>query len=85
MEYIIDTLKLSEKVSAHKYLKELFAFPEYYGNNLDSLYDCLTERTNITVIFENRPADTYAEKILKVFELCEKEGYLTLIKRWENT
>ena len=27
----------------HSYLKEKFAFPEYYGKNLDALYDCLTD------------------------------------------
>lgn len=27
----------------HELLAEAFHFPEYYGHNLDALYDCLTE------------------------------------------
>ena len=27
----------------HRLFAEGFAFPEWYGNNLDALYDCLTE------------------------------------------
>lgn len=31
------------KRNGHKYLKKVFNFPNYYGNNLDALYDCLTD------------------------------------------
>ena len=27
----------------HDYLKEVFDFPDYYGKNLDALYDCLCD------------------------------------------
>lgn len=31
------------KERGHDYLKEAFDFPDYYGKNLDALYDCLCE------------------------------------------
>lgn len=31
------------KRDGHDYLKKALNFPDYYGKNLDALYDCLTE------------------------------------------
>ena len=44
MQVIIDGRKITDKVMLHAYLKEQCKFPDYYGNNLDALYDVLTER-----------------------------------------
>lgn len=41
------------KKEGHDYLKEVLNFPDYYGKNLDALYDCLCEigvETDITLI-----------------------------------
>ena len=41
------------KKEGHDYLKEVLNFPEYYGKNLDALYDCLCEigvKTEIILI-----------------------------------
>ena len=32
----------------HEHLAEHLAFPDYYGHNLDALYDLLTERSSPT-------------------------------------
>ena len=40
---IIEIDGKSIKNDGHKYLKKVFDFPDYYGNNLDALYDCLTD------------------------------------------
>ena len=45
MQVIIDGRKITDKMMLHAYLKEQCQFPDYYGNNLDALYDVLTERS----------------------------------------
>ncbi len=42
---------------AHKYLREALNFPEYYGENLDALHDCLTELDDVLVQFVNADAE----------------------------
>ena len=44
MQVIIDGRCQTDKQKLHEYLKEQCQFPDYYGNNLDALYDVLTER-----------------------------------------
>ena len=43
MKVILDGRKMTDKEATHEYLKEQLQFPDYYGCNLDALYDCLTE------------------------------------------
>lgn len=43
MEIILDFKEIHDKMELHKYLKKKFGFPDYYGMNLDALYDCLTQ------------------------------------------
>ena len=31
--------------TAHTYLKEILHLPDYYGRNLDALYDCLMNKS----------------------------------------
>ena len=37
----LDFSKCTDRSEVHAYLKEQFGFPDYYGNNLDALFDVL--------------------------------------------
>ena len=80
MKIVLDALKLQTKSEAHAYLKEMFQFPEYYGSNLDALYDCLTDLGTTQVQFINEDeGDHYYKKIRRVFaDACKANPDLTV-------
>ena len=43
MEYIIDLSAITTAQELHRLLARELPLPEWYGHNLDALYDCLTE------------------------------------------
>lgn len=48
----IDCSRIPDALSLHRALAEALCFPEWYGNNLDALYDLLTsvkEDTSLTL------------------------------------
>lgn len=78
----IDAAKLDEKENAHNELAAAFAFPGYYGRNLDALADCLGEICQPTeIVVEGRlPTGGYAEKVQAVLTDCANENAcLTLL------
>ena len=48
----LDFSQCATKEDVHAYLKKEFGFPEYYGNNLDALFDVLGDiAEDINIIF----------------------------------
>ena len=70
MKVFIDGKKINSKQQLHTYFADEMNFPEWYGKNLDALYDCvtdITEETEIEII--NRPAlHEHLGKYAKAFE-----------------
>ena len=42
-EYKLDFANITTKEELHDLLAEDLSLPDYYGRNLDALYDCLTQ------------------------------------------
>ena len=53
MKYVLDAEKMQTREEMHEYLKEVLEFPEYYGGNLDALYDCLTDMEDVEIVIQN--------------------------------
>ena len=47
---VIDGERMLNRRAAHDHLAERLSLPDYYGRNLDALYDLLTEREGPTRI-----------------------------------
>lgn len=50
MQVKLDFDGITDKRQLHQYLREELSLPDYYGDNLDALYDCLTSSNAITEI-----------------------------------
>lgn len=78
---ILDANKLVSRQEAHLYLQEALSFPDYYGRNLDALYDCLTDldETEVQFIHAEEATGTYFDRIRIVFEdAAEDNSRLTV-------
>ena len=70
---ILDGKKMTNREEGHNYLKEMFDFPDYYGKNLDALWDILTSMSEpiaIKLVNKNSLIEnlgTYGENIVTVF------------------
>ena len=56
MEIVLDCEQLTCRRTAHDYLRRQFGFPDYYGNNLDALYDCQTELPPCRIVLQGAAA-----------------------------
>ena len=67
MELIIDGSALPEAAAVHDLFTRALDLPEWYGRNLDALYDVLTERGEpLRLLVRNREAlAEYAEDLLR--------------------
>ena len=72
---ILDGNFLLEKDTAHTYLKQKLNLPEYYGRNLDALYDCLTECSEIEIeIYLPEEKNMFLENMICVFKDAAEEN-----------
>ncbi|HEY5576179.1 MAG TPA: barstar family protein [Clostridiaceae bacterium] len=65
--------KMTDKAATHIYLKRKLGFPDYYGENLDALWDCLTTDLSGKKIIIHKPEaiidnlGSYGESMIQIF------------------
>ena len=69
MIIVLDAKKMTDKETTHSYLKKVLGLPEYYGNNLDALHDCLEEMTDVKIVVMNEEkAGEYYSRVKRVLK-----------------
>ena len=74
LTYIVDLETVYSADELHAELREVLPLPEHYGNNLDALYDVLTEWTKPCVIrfIHTGEAEAAMPKYMRALRrLCE--------------
>lgn len=84
MRIVLDTACLTERQAAQEYLKETLELPDYYGGNLDALYDCLTEMPEIEIYFDGEADSPYLRRIWRVFRAAARENPNLTVERAEE-
>ena len=69
-EKIIDCTKIHSKEDLHEIFRQILCFPDWYGCNLDALYDCLTDTSGKVRLLDWEVAEdrlgAYGKKAKKV-------------------
>lgn len=89
-QFVLDFKGIDSLLGMHQYFKQVFDLPDYYGNNMDALWDCLVccydedtviELKNIAAL----PADMepVVQIMLELFQdLHDEDG--VIIKKSED-
>ena len=70
---VLDGARMDSRAGLYAELKEKLSLPDYYGNNLDALNDCLGERVERELIVIENAGDfleadeAYGARVLRVF------------------
>lgn len=89
MKIVIDGSKIDSIETLHKKLSEELSFPEWYGNNLDALYDVLTDiKEDTCLVIENSDKlmanlNEYGEKLVALLEdvVSENDSFDFLLEK----
>lgn len=74
---ILDFDGMETREEVQEYLAEKFEFPDYYGRNLDALFDCLTDISEDTCVGffdsgEFNPVSGYLKRVARVMSDAEE-------------
>lgn len=82
MQVILNGLEIQDRAALHGTIVRQLSFPEWYGGNLDALWDCLTDMNDpVEFLVQNREAleenlGSYADLLYRVLKdaALENEG-----------
>ncbi|MGN0648968.1 MAG: barstar family protein [Oscillospiraceae bacterium] len=85
---LLDGERIPDRDSLHTTLKRVLNFPDYYGNNLDALHDCLTDISEEVMVYINLQTlhenlGGYADSLLEVMRASASENkwlHITVIE-----
>ena len=77
----IDGASVTTKNAMYHEIKVKLDFPDFFGDNLDALWDCLTGfigYVDITWInySKSNPLEGYTKQVVSIFEEAAEEGYI---------
>lgn len=81
MKYLLDAECMKERDSAQEYLKYRFSFPDYYGKNLDALYDLMSEMNNVEVEIINMKEENAKSYLNRIITVMKEAGVDVIVKR----
>ena len=61
--YTLDFTNVTDYFHMHRIIKKELDFPHYYGENLDALWDCLTDMTDDPIHIQIIGFDVLCEKL----------------------
>lgn len=79
-EIILDCAEITDKKQLHALIAEKLNFPDWYGGNLDALYDCLTGvYDEINIVLKNfarleENLGSYALSVRKVLLKADEDN-----------
>ncbi|RYE90492.1 MAG: barnase inhibitor [Cytophagaceae bacterium] len=72
--------EMTSREALHAHLKERLGFPDYYGENLDALWDCLRADVELPITIQwlnfsasQRSLGEYADRTLATFHEAQEE------------
>lgn len=82
----LDGRRLARREEAHNYLSTILSLPDYYGRNLDALWDLMTEWSRPTrlVVCHLEAMGVCGEAILGTLEDAAAENPLLQVERLDE-
>ena len=73
-QVILDGNYITTRAQLHDALTEQLQLPEWYGRNLDALYDCLGEMRDVEIILRGWPREGYLARAMDLMLDAAREN-----------